>query len=173
MKSLESGADCRGRCVQRGCANANKHQAPTQGGRSQPQRTHQRLESPKTSRTPSPPPAVPTNTIDRPNGRQLRVALTNPPPTGSETCTNMIGWLTPNPALPFNPLAQLRSEAGFPRSRALSSTTSRRSLASVPYRQDRVTTRPVGGIRQHALGMLQPSKLQIEGCLTPATSAAL
>ena len=115
----------------------------------------------------------PRNFRGDPNGRQLRVALTNPPPTGSETCTNMIGWLTPNPALPFNPLAQLRSEAGFPRSRALSSTTSRRSLASVPYRQDRVTTRPVGGIRQHALGMLQPLKLQIEGCLTPATSAAL
>jgi hypothetical protein len=36
-----------------------------------------------------------------------------------------------------------------------------------------MTIRPVGGIRQHALGMLRPSKPQIEACLTPATSAPL
>jgi hypothetical protein len=53
-------------------ASADKHQAPTQGGRSQPRRTRQWLESPKTSRTPSSPPAVSTNA---PNGRQPRVAF--------------------------------------------------------------------------------------------------
>jgi hypothetical protein len=68
---------------------------------------------------------------------------------------------------------QLRTKSSSPRSLALSSTTSRRSSASVPCRQGRVTTPLVGGIRQHALGMLSPSKPQIEACLTPATSATL
>ena len=43
----------------------------------------------------------------------------------------------------------------------------------MPYRQEHATTRRAGGTRQHVPGMLPPSKLQIETCLIPATSAAL
>jgi hypothetical protein len=45
------------------------------------------------------------------------------------------------------------------------------SRGPVLYRQERVTTRPVGGIPQHALEVFPPSKPQIEGCPIPATSA--